>query len=179
MKPAQTLLQFDAFLAQRGIRFEAIVTGGAALALLGIVQRETRDCDVIEPGLTEAILAASRSFAAAVREQGGVLHEDWLNNGPASLAPLLPEGWRERLQPIFQGSALRLWSLGRPDMLLAKLWALCDRGLDLPDCMALAPTPEELKEAAAWIATQDLNPDWPAHMEETLQDLARRLGHGV
>lgn len=179
MKPDQTLLQFDAFLAHRGIRFEAIVTGGAARALLGIVQRETRDCDVIEPGLPEAIQGASRAFAAAVREQGGVLHDDWLNNGPASLATMLPEGWRERLQPIFQGSALRLWSLGRPELLLAKLWALCDRGLDLPDCIALAPTPAELQEATVWIAAQDLNPDWPAHVKETLQDLARRLGHGV
>ncbi|HLO66201.1 MAG TPA: DUF6036 family nucleotidyltransferase [Holophaga sp.] len=179
MKPAQTILQFDAFLAHRGIRFEAIVTGGAALALLGIVQRETRDCDVIEPGLPESVLAASRAFAVAVREQGGVLQEDWLNNGPASLAAMLPDGWRARLQPIFQGSALRLWSLGRPELLLAKLWALCDRGLDLPDCMALAPSPEELQKAMPWIATQDLNPDWPAHVKATLQDLARRLGHGV
>jgi hypothetical protein len=33
--------------------------------------------------------------------------------------------------------------------------------------------------AEAWIAPQDLNPDWPRHVRATLQDLARRLGHGV
>jgi len=179
MNPAHLMPQFDAFLAQQGLGLEAIATGGAALALLGIVQRETRDCDVIEPELPPEVLEASRAFATAVREQGGVLRDDWLNNGPASLAPMLPDGWRERLQPIFQGRALRLWSLGRPELLLAKLWALCDRGLDLPDCLALAPSPEELRAASAWVATQDLNPDWPAHVKATLGDLERRLGHGL
>jgi hypothetical protein len=64
--------------------------------------------------------------------------------------------------------------------LKSKLFALCDRGLDLPDCLALAlaPTPAELAEAAAWLEPQDLNPHWPAHVRTTLADLARRLGHG-
>lgn len=154
MHPAQLLPPFDAFLAARGLQLEAIIAGGAALALLGIAQRETRDFDLIEPSLSEALLEASR-------------------------APLLPEGWRSRLQPVFQGQALHLWSLGRPELLLAKLWALCDRGLDLPDCLALAPSPEELSQAASWIACQDLHPDWPSHVQATLEKLARRLGHGL
>lgn len=179
MIPAQILPMFDAFLSERGLRLEAVATGGAALALLGIVQRETRDFDVIEPDLPEAVQEAAQAFAAMVREQGIVLRDDWLNNGPSSLAPLLPEGWRYRLQPIFVGKALNLWSLGRPEFLLVKLWALCDRAMDLQDCVALAPTPEELRAAAAWISTQDLHPDWPAHVHSTLEDLARRLGHGL
>jgi hypothetical protein len=179
MEPAKILPQFDAFLAKRGIQLEAVVTGGAALALLGIVHRETRDFDLIEPILTDSVREASQAFAAIIRDQGEMLRDDWFNNGPSSLAPLLPEGWRTRLQPIFHGRALRLWSLGRPELLLAKLWALCDRGIDLSDCLALAPEPEELREASAWISTQDLNPDWPAHVRATLDDIARRLGHGV
>lgn len=178
MKPSEIIPRFEAFLAEQGLTLEAIATGGAALALLGIIIRETRDCDLIEPELSLALREASRSFAAEVRKQGGILRDDWLNNGPASLGPLLPEGWKNRLQVIYQGPAIRLWSLGRPELLLAKLWALCDRGLDLGDCIALAPCPEELHQAEAWIAAQDLNPDWPAHVETTLQDLARRLGHG-
>lgn len=179
MNPTQIIPQFDAFLAERGLDLEGIVTGGAAMALLGILQRETRDCDLIEPELSEAVREASQVFAAMIREQGSILRDDWLNNGPSSLAPLLPEGWRTRLQPIFQGKALRLCSLGRPELLLAKIWALCDRGLDLLDCVALAPSPEELREATAWISIQDLNPDWPSHVQATMQDLAQRLGHGV
>lgn len=179
MNPAQLLPPFDAFLAARGLRLEAIVAGGAALALLGIAQRETRDFDLIEPTLSEALLKASRAFAAALRAQGLVLRDDWLNNGPSSLAPLLPEGWKSRLQPVFQGQALQLSSLGRPELLLAKLWALCDRGLDLPDWVALAPSPEDLRQATSWIARQDLHPDWPSHVQATLEHLARRLGHGL
>ncbi len=179
MKPSDIIPRFDSFLAEQGLVLEAIATGGAALALLGIIGRETRDCDLLEPDLSSTLREASRAFAAEVRKQGGILRDDWLNNGPASLGPLLPEGWRDRLQVIYQGKAIRLWSLGRPELLLAKLWALCDRGLDLGDCLALAPRAEELHQAEAWIAAQDLNPDWPAHVEATLKDLARRLEHGL
>ncbi|WP_257313875.1 DUF6036 family nucleotidyltransferase [Geothrix fuzhouensis] len=179
MKPTETIPLFDAFLANRGLKLEAIATGGAALALLRIINRETRDCDLIEPELSAEVLAAAAAFAEALRESGEILRDDWLNNGPASLGELLPEGWRGRLQPIYQGRALRLWTLGRPELLLSKLFALCDRGLDLGDCLALCPSPEELVQAETWIADQDLHPDWPAHVRATLQDLAGRLGHGL
>ena len=75
--------------------------------------------------------------------------------------------------------AIQLWTLGRPELLLSKLFALCDRGLDLGDCLALAPSAEELARSKAWIAAQDLHPDWPTHVRATLEDLARRLGHGL
>lgn len=146
---------------------------------MGLISRETRDCDLLEPPLDPAVAQAARDFARSRQVLGEVLREDWLNNGPASLAPLLPEGWRNRLQVVYQGPAMRLWTLGRPELLLAKLFALCDRGLDLPDCIALAPTPVELVEARLWVSVQDLNPDWPAHVEATFRGLARRLGHGL
>ncbi|MFZ4512340.1 MAG: DUF6036 family nucleotidyltransferase [Geothrix sp.] len=179
MRPVELIPRFDAFLAERGLKLEAVVAGGTALALLGIIQRETRDCDLVEPPLTEAHTRAAVAFAIALRSQGQILRDDWLNNGPASLGPLLPEGWKSRLQLVHDGEALRLWSLGRPELLLAKLWALCDRGLDLGDCEALLPSPEELAEAEAWIVLQDLNPAWPAHVRATLADLSGRLRHGL
>lgn len=179
MKPTELIPRFDAFLAERGLALEAIATGGAALALLGIIHRETRDCDLIEPELSPALLDASGAFAAGLRAEGEILRDDWLNNGPASLAPLLPEGWRDRLQLLYQGDALRLWCLGRSELLLSKLFALCDRGLDLGDCIALAPDVDELSRSEAWIAAQDQHPGWPAHVRTTFEDLARRLGHGL
>jgi hypothetical protein len=179
MKPTEIIPRFDAFLAERGLVLEAIATGGTALALLGIISRETRDCDLIEPELSSEVMDASHAFASGLRGQGEILRDDWLNNGPAALGPLLPEGWRTRIQLVHQGKAIRLWSLGRPELLLSKLFALCDRGLDLADCLALHPRAEELATAEAWIAAQDINPDWPAHVQATLQDLARRLGHGL
>jgi hypothetical protein len=69
--------------------------------------------------------------------------------------------------------------LGRSDLLKSKLFSLCDRGTDLLDCVALAPTDEELGEAREWLAEQDAHPDWPEHVLRTLDDLQERLGHGL
>ena len=130
---------------------------------------------------TAAVLMtmAGGAFAAEVRKGGDTLQDDWLNNGPASLAPQLPPGWQERLQPAFTGAAIELRSLGREDLLRSKLFALCDRAIDLGDCVALAPTAEELRTLLPWIEYQDANPHWPAHVQATLDDLAGRLGHGL
>lgn len=179
MNLATLLPRFDAFLAARSRRLDAVVTGGAALALLGIISRETRECDLLEPELSEELQEAARAFAADLRAQGETLRDDWLNTGPAALGRLLPDGWRGRLQLAFRGEVIELWCLGRSELLLAKLWALCDRGLDLGDCVALAPDPLELTQAEAWISVQDLHPDWPAHVHATLRALAERLGHGL
>src|SRR3954454_24315440 len=74
------------------------------------------------------------------------LLDDWLNIGPMQLGDVLPAGWRERVQRIFEGRVLVLSTLGRSDLLKSKLFALCDRGTDLLDCIALAPTAEDLAE---------------------------------
>jgi hypothetical protein len=179
MDPRTTLAAFDRYLADRGLALEAVVVGGAALNLLGVITRQTRDCDILHPPLPDAVVAAARAFAAELTAAGGKLKEDWLNNGPSSLAKLLPAGWELRLQEAFSGQVLILRSLHRADLLRSKLFALCDRGLDLQDCIALAPTPAELAEATTWLEPQDLNPGWPAHVRATLADLARRLGHGA
>lgn len=179
MDAKQTLEAFDRFLAEKRLRLEAVVIGGAALNLMGVIARPTKDCDILDPKLSEGILAAARAFAAERRAAGEKLEDNWLNNGPASLAAQLTAGWRERLEIIFRGTAIELQSLARLDLLSSKLFALCDRGLDLGDCVAMAPTAGELIQLEPWLAEQDANPDWPAHVRETLQDLGRRLGHGV
>lgn len=179
MRVRETLEAFDEFLAAKGLRFSAVLVGGAALGLLGVVERETRDCDVICPPIAVEILDAAREFAASRREEGAELDEDWLNNGPASLSVHLPEGWRERCELVFSGKAMALESLGRIDLLRSKLFAYCDRGIDIGDCIALEPTKKELREVEPWLSEQDGNPKWPAHVEKMLAELGRRLGHGV
>ncbi len=141
MQPRQTLVAFDLFLAARGLRLDAVVIGGAALELLGVISRPTRDCDILHPSLPPVILAAAREFAQARRVSGETLDDDWLNNGPEQLAQVLPAGWEQRTQPAFAGAALELRAPGRLDLLRTKLFALCDRGTDLQDCLALAPSP--------------------------------------
>jgi hypothetical protein len=37
--------------------------GGTALALLGVIVRETRDCGILEPCMSELVLEAAHSFA--------------------------------------------------------------------------------------------------------------------
>jgi hypothetical protein len=179
MRPRETLEAFDRYLTGRGLRLEAVVIGGAALNLLGVISRATKDCDILDPPLPSLVIEAARSFAAEARTRGVVLQDDWLNNGPASLVSVLPPGWRERLQSVFSGSSIELRCLGREDLLRSKLFALCDRGFDLGDCLALAPSADELRAILPWLEQQDRNPDWPAHVRATLVDLGGRLGHGV
>ncbi len=178
MKPAGTIAQFDAYLARRSLRLEAVVIGGAALGLLGVVSRQT-DVDILYPALQREILDAARDFAKLHKAAGDPLSEDWLNNGPASLTADLPKGWKDRLQIAYQGKVIVLRSPGRVDLLCSKLFSLWDRGIDLPDCIALRPTKTELDAIVPWLEEQDANPDWSAHVRVTFDDLRRRLGHAV
>jgi Nucleotidyltransferase of unknown function (DUF6036) len=179
MKPKQTIGDFDAFLVERGLSLEAVVIGGAALGLLGVVSRQTRDCDILHPQLPVGIKKAAVEFAKFRCSEGDFLADDWLNNGPALLADVLPSGWKDRLQIAYEGDAITLHCLGRMDLLRSKLFALCDRGIDLQDCVALAPTNNELGEIEPWLTDQDTNSDWPAHARATLEDLRTRIEDGV
>jgi Nucleotidyltransferase of unknown function (DUF6036) len=167
------------YLAERRLQFDAVVIGGAALNLLGVVSRLTKDCDILRPEIPNEIAEASRRFAIEIRAKGGTLQDNWLNNGPSSLASHLLPRWEERLQTVFAGTAIHLSCLGREDLLCAKLFALCDRGIDLGDCLALAPNINELENGLPWLERQDANPDWPDHVRATFADLRRRLGHGI
>jgi hypothetical protein len=86
MRPIETIDAFDQFLRDRGLRFDAVVIGGAALSLLGVVSRPTKDIDILVPEIPQEIHVAARAFAVEIRATGEILQDDWLNNGPASLA---------------------------------------------------------------------------------------------
>lgn len=179
MLPRPTIEAFDAWLSERELRLDAVVVGGSALALLGLTDRPTRDFDILDPELPDEIAAAAREFAAHLRRNNVNLADDWLNNGPIQLADVLPPAWRSRLRVAFAGTSLTLTTLGRPDLLKSKLFALCDRGTDLADCLAMTPSAAELAEAEAWLAERDAHPMWPDHVRSTLDDLRGRLGDGV
>ena len=164
-------------MAGRNLSLEAVVIGGAALGLLGIVSRHTRDCDVLFPKLPEVIVFAAKEFAAGIRKEGEQLDDGWLNDNALPVADLLPDGWKDRLHELYKSNALTLMTLGRGDFLLTKLFGFCDRGTDLGDCLALAPTRDELIASRAWLQKQDAHPGWPAHVEESLRNLARRMGY--
>ena len=172
MKPLfKTLIpSFDEFLGKRGLRFEGVVIGGAALQLLDIITRRTKDCDVLTPVIPPEIKQASEDFAT---EAG--LVSDWFNNGPASLLRDLPQGWQAHLRPIYQGTNLRLLTLGREDILRSKLFAYVDRGIDEEDVIKLNPSKEEINAVLDWVKDRDANPTWPEYVEMRINDLMRRL----
>jgi len=105
MLPRPTIEAFDRNLVGLGLRFKGVVIGGSALGLMGVIQRPTRDFDILVPELPPAIASAARDFAKAQRDAGVDLLDDWLNNGPSQLGDVLPAGWRERVERIFFGTS--------------------------------------------------------------------------
>jgi hypothetical protein len=170
---------FDVYLAKRNLHLEGVVIGGAALNLLGIVSRFTRDCDILDPEIPKEIIEASVEFSAEQNKLGSQVAKNWLNNGPISLKSNLPSGWEKRLTPVHSGKAIALQCLGRPDLLKTKLYAYCDRQTDKDDCLALSPNQKELAECLEWVKIQDTNQSWPSHVEKQFNLLAKELGHGV
>lgn len=81
--------KFDKHLANQSLDFEAIVIGGAALALLGVISRATTDVDLLTSPIPPIILRHAKEFAR-IHD----LAENWLNDAPQSLKNELPPGWK-------------------------------------------------------------------------------------
>lgn len=169
------LRAFDKHLADEGLHFEAVIIGGAALIVMDVVDRQTKDVDCLDPLIDARIKQASVEFAK--RHPKFRLQPDWLNNGPSTLKTELPKDWTTRLRSIYRGKALDLSTLGRIDLLRSKLYAYCDRQTDLDDCIALDPTLAELVECFPWVCARDANPGWPDHVLTSFEILARRRGY--
>ncbi len=169
---------FDRYLEERALSFRGTVIGGAALIVMGVVDRATKDVDCLEPRIPEDVVEASREFARSPAGAAMSLREDWLNNGPESLARDLPGGWMDRRVALYSGNRLILTTLGRMDLLRAKLFAYCDRQQDFGDCVALAPTALELATCLPWIVDRDTNPLWPDHVRKSLEALKEELKRG-
>jgi hypothetical protein len=155
-------------LAADGHEIRIVVVGGAALYLLGVVQRATEDVDVIAlgrtaddgitlstpeplpPALAQAIARVARDFD---------LPPKWMNTMVASQ-------WRTGLPPGFEREVIwrRFGGLlvglpARFTFVCLKLYAAADQtgpeSRHFQDLTALAPTAAELEQAAEWIRTQD------------------------
>ena len=165
--PAEIIKSFDTYLKVQGIDYEAIVIGGAALALLGVITRTTRDVDLLSSPIPPLILRHAKDFA---RSNG--LAENWLNDAPQTLKNELPKGWETKIQKIYQGSALVLWTLARQHLIISKLYAACDRDADdAQDLLAMKPTSKELDDARDWVINLDGNLEWPEHVRSFVERL--------
>ncbi|MEN8127149.1 MAG: DUF6036 family nucleotidyltransferase [Planctomycetota bacterium] len=119
---------------------EILLIGGAAGMLTGQLspERITLDCDVmhcIPKQAQEAILTAAVQVAA---EQG--LPENWLNS-KAMQMNILPDGWQSRRVFIAEFGQLKIYAVGRLDLLAMKFFA--NRPQDREDIVHMKPAPDE------------------------------------
>ncbi len=139
-----------------------MVCGGTALNILGIIDRATRDIDVMgvlvsEGDIKEAAFEDWFIDAAARVASDYDLPEDWINSGPTSMVRTgLPEGLATRLAARSYGDHLTVHYTSRYDLIHLKLYAAVDRqDRHLEDLRALEPSREEMAAAASWCLGQD------------------------
>ena len=166
-----------------------VICGGAALNVMGLIERPTIDADVLALVLVrgdKASLQAApdmlpadvRECIAEVSDDLGLGKQQWLNTGPRDLfAKGLPEGLAGRLSREEFGSSLRVYWIAREDAVCFKLYAAAAPGpredQHYEDLKGLAPTEEELGRAVDWVKQQNSDEDF----KEELRRLLRLMEH--
>lgn len=150
-------------LAAANERCELVVIGGSALLALGLIERSTRDVDLLALRAGDE-LDSARPLPASLEAAGDRVARDfslpanWLNPGPTDLLEFgLPEGFIDRLERRDYGDSLTVYFASRYDQIHFKLYALVDQGPGKheSDLRALSPTEEELLAAAHWSRSHD------------------------
>ncbi len=163
-----------------------VVCGGAAMNVIGVLRRPTKDIDVVALGqerensieLKEADLPKEiRECAWEIADDFG-LTKGWLNTGPRELFKKgLPEGIEKRLKEEQFGSRLCLYWLGREDLICLKLYAAASRSgrqqQHIQDLDMLRPNGSELEKALDWTLKQDDSEEF----KEALRRLLCDMGH--
>ncbi len=164
-------------LADGGQHAELVVIGGGSLLLSQLLERPTKDLDVVALVIAgqyrraqpfpDFLAAAVRDFAEATG-----LAPNWLNPGPTDLLDFgLPVGFEQRAT-VRRFGRLTLHVASREDQICFKLYASVDQGPQskhTADLKKLRPTPEELRWAAAWCRTQDPSDGFAQQLELALR----------
>lgn len=190
----QALTRVGELLAADGHEYAIVVLGGAALDLLEIVNRKTRDVDILafakprrgrapsadtveEPPkpIPEPLQRAARIVARDLDLDG-----DWLNTESSSQwRGGLPAGLASRIR-WDQYGALWVGLVARYDLVFLKLFAAVDSGgprsVHYQDLIALRPSPRELLDAYAWVQTQDASSEFPGILKRVVDHVRKDLG---
>jgi hypothetical protein len=166
-------------LSDRGFYYEVVAVGGGGLLLLGLIDRTTKDLDVVALVKERELLSADplpEALIRAAEEVGNALElgENWLNTGPASLLKMgLPQGFIDRLH-IRKYKGLTIHLADRFDQICLKLYASVDQGPEskhFADLLALTPTPDELDQAKNWCLTQDVSADFEKEIKLAIENI--------
>ncbi|MDQ3518839.1 MAG: hypothetical protein M3466_10575 [Gemmatimonadota bacterium] len=178
-------------LAYGGHSYAIVILGGAALNLLGIVERPTTDVDILafasyEGGKSRLLHEPPEPMPAWFREairsvaRDLGLEQDWLNAGPAiqwraGLPPSLPDRVQRRGY-----DSLHVGIVARYDLIFFKLFASADApgplSVHYQDLLALRPTADELSSAEEWVRTQDAAPEFAGILAEVVRHARHDLG---
>lgn len=157
-----------------------VVCGGSSLIALGLVNRTTKDVDVLalmgEAGRLMPAQPLPEPVSRAVSEIAAQLDlfPNWLNAGPTDLLKWgLPGGFSERLTRRDYGKCLKIWHVSRLDQIHFKVFAAADAGpgRHVEDLLKLNPTKPELLSAARWALTQDASEGFVMVLKEMLKEL--------
>lgn len=154
-----------------------VVCGGAALAVLNLVQRTTKDIDVI--GQFKDGQIEYTGFDSKFKEQISIvavlfnLPSDWINTRPESfIRSGLPPGLLQRLILKKYGKNLTIGFISRYDQIFLKLYASVDRGgYHVDDLIKLKPTEEELSDACKWVCEQDTSEAFAVLLKSMLEQI--------
>lgn len=162
-----------------GSRQEVVVIGGSALTALGLVNRSTKDVDLVAIAEGQELRSASPLPEALRAARDRVARDfdlapNWLNAGPTDLLKWgLPVGFINRVIARRYGEALTVYFASRFDQIHFKLFAMVDQagGRHEADLRALRPSNQELIAAARWSMTQDPSPGYRMVLKEALSAL--------
>lgn len=185
----RALLAVGELLAEQGEPTSVVIIGGAALHLLGIVQRTTRDVDVVafteRPDSHDALRRPPDPFPPALDSAVRQVAKDfdlptgWLNRGPAGQWDVgLPAGFLERIT-WRQFASLDVGIAGRLDLIFLKIEAAADqpdsRNRHFEDLLALRPAPREVERAVAWAKEKNVGPEYHAFIDKLASHVRSRL----
>ena len=185
------LMALGDHLAVAGVSVAVVIVGGASLVLTGLINRTTKDIDIIaqvdESARPPAPLPATplpSAMEAAIRTvaRDFALPADWMNTQVGAQ-------WRAGLPPdLLQGAIrkeygpLTVYFAARAGLIPLKLFAVVDSGPDskhFQDLLALEPSEAEIERAAGWVLGQDVGDDFDQLVEQAVERLRSDLDtHG-